>query len=50
MGQAAGVRVVVHDQVKMPFPEEEGVLAQPGFMTSIGVQKVRSDFGIVGWS
>ena len=32
---------LVYDQVKMPFPEKKGVLAQPGLLTSIGVQKVR---------
>ena len=39
-GEEAGARVVVHPQDRMPFPEDEGVLAKPGLLTSIGVKKV----------
>ena len=39
-GEEAGVRVVLHPQDKMPFPEDDGVLARPGMLTSVGVRKV----------
>ena len=41
IGGPSGVRVVVHDKNTMPHPDEDGTLAQPGELTSIGVQKVR---------
>ena len=40
LGEAAGARVVIHAQNKMPFPEDEGLLVQPGELTSIGIRKV----------
>ncbi|XP_077988549.1 epithelial sodium channel subunit beta-2-like [Glandiceps talaboti] len=36
--QSAGVRVVVHDQGIMPFPEDDGFMAAPGFETSVGLR------------
>ena len=39
-GQEAGARVVLHPQDRMPFPEDEGILAKPGLLTSVGVRKV----------
>ena len=48
MGQEAGVRVVVHHQDKMPFPEDEGVMAKPGLLTSIGIRKVTYEKGSNG--
>ena len=39
-GEEAGARVVLHPQDRMPFPEDEGVMAKPGQLTSIGVRKV----------
>ena len=42
IGGPSGVRVVVHDKNTMPHPDEDGTLAQPGELTSIGVQKVKS--------
>ena len=41
IGGAAGARVVVHPQGTMPHPEEHGVLAEPGKLTSIAVTKVK---------
>ena len=41
MGESAGVRVVVHPQNRMPFPQDEGVLVGPGMLTSMGVRQVR---------
>ena len=41
-GQAAGVRVLVHSQAKMPFPEDEGLLARTGQLTSVSIVKVFS--------
>ena len=40
MGEEAGVRVLVHHQSSMPFPEDEGVLVLPGQVASIGLRKV----------
>ena len=40
LGKEAGARAVVHSQDKMPFPEDEGILAKPGYMTSIGISQV----------
>lgn len=37
---AAGVRVVVHPQERMPFPQDEGVVAAPATLTSIGIRQV----------
>ena len=34
----AGVRVLVHDQKRTPFPEEDGVDIPLGFSTSIGLR------------
>ena len=42
IAQVAGAVVVVHNQGKMPFPEDEGVFAKPGRLTSIGVNKVKA--------
>ena len=41
-GAEAGARVVVHDQTRVPFPEDEGSLARTGMLTSIGLQRVAS--------
>ena len=42
MGEEAGVRAVIHHQDKMPFPEDEGIMAKPGFMTAITISLVPS--------
>ena len=42
VGEAAGAVVVVHDSDDMPFPEDEGILALPGKLTSVGIKKVQS--------
>ncbi|XP_006813344.1 epithelial sodium channel subunit alpha-like [Saccoglossus kowalevskii] len=36
----AGARIVIHDQDKMPFPEDNGFTIAPGAATSIGIRKV----------
>ena len=36
----AGVRVVLTDQSRMPFPFDEGFSIPTGFATSIGIKKV----------
>ena len=47
---SAGALVVVHPQDRMPFPEEEGIRASTGRMTSLGITQVCStgaiDFSI----
>ena len=35
-----GIRVLVHDQNTMPFPEDEGIAVAVGMSTSIGIQMV----------
>lgn len=37
---AAGIRVVLHDQSKMPFPDDDGYLGRPGTLLSMGIKKV----------
>ena len=36
----AGIRMVVHEQGSMPFPEDEGLALNPGQSTSIGLRQV----------
>lgn len=36
----AGVRVVLIDQTRMPFPFHEGFSVPTGFSTSVGIKKV----------
>ena len=36
----AGVRVVLTDQARMPFPFDEGFSVPTGFSTSVGIKKV----------
>ncbi|XP_064618486.1 amiloride-sensitive sodium channel subunit beta-like isoform X3 [Lineus longissimus] len=38
--EAAGVRVNIGTQNIMPFPEDNGIFAQPGTLTSIGLRRV----------
>ena len=44
LGEEAGARVVVHSQNRMPFPEDEGFVAKPGKLTSVGLRKVGTGF------
>ena len=39
-GDMAGIRLVVHAQERMPFPEDEGITISPGHSTSIGMRQV----------
>jgi hypothetical protein len=39
--EGAGIRVVVHDQSEMPFPEYKAVAVSPGRLTYIGATSVR---------
>lgn len=41
LAESAGVRIVVHSQDKMPFPEDEGVSVSPGQLTSLGLSMVK---------
>ena len=36
----AGVRIVLSDQARMPFPFDEGFSVPTGFATSVGIKKV----------
>lgn len=38
--EATGLKVVVHSQDRMPFPEDEGFEMSPGWQTNIGVRMV----------
>ena len=40
MNHAAGVRVLVHDQNAMPFPEDSAISVPTGQETFIGVNRV----------
>jgi hypothetical protein len=39
--EGAGIRVVIHDQNDMPFPEYDGIAVSPGRLTYIGTFLVR---------
>jgi len=39
--EAAGIRVVVHNQRDMPFPEDDSIAVSPGTLTYIGASLVR---------
>ena len=41
LSDGAGIRVVLHNNTYMPFPEDNGVSIMPGTKTSIGIRKVR---------
>ncbi|XP_053551428.1 amiloride-sensitive sodium channel subunit gamma-like [Bombina bombina] len=43
MTHSAGIRLLIHDQLQMPFPEDEGVNVPPGAETDIGMMKVHID-------
>jgi len=38
--EGAGIRVVVHNQTDMPFPEDQSVAVSPGTLTYIGASLV----------
>ncbi|XP_064627158.1 amiloride-sensitive sodium channel subunit gamma-like [Lineus longissimus] len=40
ISEAAGLKVLVHNQKKFPFPEDAGMLVSPGTDTQIGVRQV----------
>ena len=40
LSDAAGMRILVHNQTEMPFPEDEGFSVSPGSKTSVGLGKV----------
>ena len=40
LAQGAGARILIHAQSRMPFPSDEGILATPGQITSIGIRQV----------
>ncbi|XP_064627110.1 amiloride-sensitive sodium channel subunit gamma-like [Lineus longissimus] len=40
VADSAGIKVIVHNQDVMPFPQDHGLLVAPGFQTQIGIRKV----------
>ena len=40
-GQTAGIRLLIHEQNKMPFPDENGITAIPGSMTILAIKQVK---------
>jgi len=40
LAESAGIRVTVHNQSVMPFPEDNGFSARPGTKTSAGITRV----------
>ncbi len=43
VSDVAGLIVVIHDQNTVPFPKDEGIIAHPGELLSIGVRRVSKD-------
>ena len=41
IADAAGFRVIIHNQTDFPFPEDEGFSVQPGSLTSVAIDRVR---------
>ena len=41
VSDAAGIRIIVHNQTYMPFPEDDGISIMPGTRTSIALQQVK---------
>ncbi|KAI0240783.1 Acid-sensing ion channel 4-A [Lamellibrachia satsuma] len=39
LSDAAGVRLVVHNQTSMPFPEDDGISISPGTKTFVGLRR-----------
>ena len=39
---SAGIRMVIHNQTDMAFPEDKGISINPGAKTFIGISKVGS--------
>lgn len=48
IGDSAGIRVVIHPQRRMPFPEDEGLTVSPGHHTSIAVRQVNEFISLTG--
>lgn len=46
LADTAGVRLVVHPQTSMPFPEDDGVTIAPGTSTSVSLTLVKIHFQI----
>ena len=40
LAEAAGVRLVIHPQDRMPLPADEGIITNSGHATSIGITQV----------
>ena len=49
MSQEAGVKVLLTDQGKIPFPATHGFTVSPGLSTSVGVRKVDYSFYCVSF-
>ena len=41
LSPAAGVRILMHHQHDMPFPEDKGFHVGPGLASSVGIKQVR---------
>ena len=41
IGDTSGLRIVIHHQKQMPFPEDCGITINPGEVTSISIKQVR---------
>ena len=42
----AGIKLVIHAQRTMPFPEDEGIILSPGHATSVGIRQVSAGSSI----
>ena len=41
IGDSAGLRIVIHPQSTMAFPEDGGITISPGHYTSIAIRQVK---------
>lgn len=37
----AGLKIVIHNALQMPFPYDEGITVPPGFSSSVALRKVK---------
>ena len=40
LSSALGIKMVIHNQSSMPFPENEGIVVKSGSLTQVGIKPV----------
>ena len=43
LSDVAGVKVIIHDPLRMVFPADEGYFLSPGYLASLALKKVGTD-------